>query len=636
MYFENTYGESFDKAWKKLNKQTHAYELCELDGVGDQTDEAEFNKKFYSVNTTTTADVSIDPNANVSSLSVLHYIGELHKPQFKMSAYANLWNFGCQLYNSEIAYKMLEAQFNKSIYIHDAHFYHLLPYCFNFSSLSIISMGLSYVDNPKVDPPQHMSSYVHQSISFLSFAGNHLVGATAMSDWLVGLSYFVGKLYAENKNIPTEYLNREIKQNMQAFVFSINQPYRSALQSLFFNISLYDDTFLDKWTQEYTFPDGTHPNKEIVKFLQEMFLDLILSIYEKSPITFPIITACFAVDKDKNILDQKFLKYISEKNCKFGFINIFAGKTSLLSSCCRLKSDSSHDYFSSFGNGSSQIGSLSVTTINLPRVAFTSKNEDDFIEKLKEMVILTSQVNHVKRYIIKKLIDNNHAPLYNHHYMSLKKQFSTCGLIGIYEAVEILGKSLLKEDGQFFAKKMLDVINEVNDEQQKKYGYPINCEQIPGENVSTKLAQVDKLLGYNKKYVMYSNQFIPLTAEADILDRIKLQGMFDSALSGGSICHLNFADRITPEYMIKIITEAVKKGVVYHAINYLLQVCENHHITVGKNKLCPICSKKITDSYERIVGYTVNTKHWSKTRREYDQPNRVRYSNKEKDLTPSQ
>ena len=69
----------------------------------------------------------------------------------------------------------------------------------------------------------------------------------------------------------------------------------------------------------------------------------------------------------------------------------------------------------------------------------------------------------------------------------------------------------------------------------------------------------------------------------------------------------------------------VKKGVVYHAINYNLQRCENGHMTVGKNNICSICGKLITDNFTRAVGFLVNTKNLHKIRREFDYPNRQFY-----------
>jgi ribonucleoside-triphosphate reductase len=255
-----------------------------------------------------------------------------------------------------------------------------------------------------------------------------------------------------------------------------------------------------------------------------------------------------------------------------------------------------------------------------------SKNREDFLENVQEYTELASKINHVKRYIIRKRIESGHYPLYTLGFMDIKRQYSTCGLVGINEACEILKTDIMTKEGQQLVIDALDIINKVNSIQEKKYKYPHNVEQVPAESAAIKLAEADKLLGYNTKYKLYSNQFIPLISEADFYDRIKLQGMFDKHLSGGAIAHLNIVDRIKDvNYMAKIIEHAVTQGVVYFAINYNLQDCAKGHITVGKNDKCPQCGSPITGNYERVVGFLVKVNNWHPVRRTEDYPNRVRY-----------
>ena len=88
-----------------------------------------------------------------------------------------------------------------------------------------------------------------------------------------------------------------------------------------------------------------------------------------TPCTFPVTTACLSVDGEREILDKDFLKLVCEENKEFGFINFFAGETSVLSSCCRLRSDTKKEYFNQFGAGGTKIGSLGVVIINIARIA---------------------------------------------------------------------------------------------------------------------------------------------------------------------------------------------------------------------------------------------------------------------------
>jgi ribonucleoside-triphosphate reductase len=502
--------------------------------------------------------------------------------------------------------------------------------CWNFSCIDIMYLGLPFVTRVTSSSPKHLDTYFNQLMELVAFAGNNQSGATSIADTLIVASYYVDKLYKENKEIPVSFLDNIVKQNIQSFIYRCNQLYRDAAQTAFTNVSLYDDIFLDQFCKDYTFLDNSKPNKETIKTLQRIYIETMNDILEKSPATFPVTTACFSIDDENNIQDEEFLNFISEANMKFGFINIYAGKTSTLSSCCRLRSDINDEFMSSTFGGSSKIGSCSIVTLNLPRLAYTSKTKEEFLEKLKEDVILICKINQIRRYIIKKRIDNKHAPLYNLGFKTLTRQYSTCGLTGINEALEILGMDILKEDGQNFVLEMMKTINDTNSLLSKRYKVPVNCEQVPGETSALKLCKADKLLGYNKNYNLYSNQFIPLTKEADIFDRIKLQALFDKHFSGGSICHLNMVDKITSKpFMKKLIKETIKKGVIYHAVNYNIQKCIDNHITIGKNIVCSKCGKEIVENLTRIVGFLVPVKNWNKERRTIDYPNRVWYNKEE-------
>jgi hypothetical protein len=296
---------------------------------------------------------------------------------------------------------------------------------------------------------------------------------------------------------------------------------------------------------------------------------------------------------------------------------------------CRLRSEKDTEYFNQFGAGGTKIGSLGVVTINLPRLAIrANKDKDIFFEELNLKVSDAIKINAVKRNVLRKRIDNGNQPLYTLGFMDLTKQYATVGLNGINEMVELMGYDILNDDGQKFVVEVLDYINNLNDKATKKYKAPHNTEQTPSESSAVKLAKKDKLLKYQNKYDLYSNQFIPLTVNADMLDRIYLQGLFDSKMSGGSICHINVETEINDEsQIVDLINYCAKNGVIYWAINYNLQKCINGHLTVGKNINCNICGGKITDNYTRTVGFLTNVKNWNKTRREVDYPNRIFYDN---------
>jgi ribonucleoside-triphosphate reductase len=267
-------------------------------------------------------------------------------------------------------------------------------------------------------------------------------------------------------------------------------------------------------------------------------------------------------------------------------------------------------------------------TINLPRLAEKHKNNDinGFLYELEENVRNCARINNIKRKLIHEAINRGYHPLYTLGFIDINRQYSTVGINGFNECIEILGDNILNESGVELGLKIIDTINNENDNCQKRYKFPHNCEQIPAESASIKLAKKDKIMGYNKEYIMYSNQFIPLTTKADMLDRIKLQGIFDKHFSGGSVCHINIENKIkNPKKIIELMKTCAKKGVIYWSMNYIIQECENGHMISGKFDKCNICGGKIVNEYTRTVGFLTNTKNWIKERREHDYPNRQFY-----------
>jgi ribonucleoside-triphosphate reductase (formate) len=628
LYLKTTYEEQFDDLMMYL-KGKYGKELFDMDGIGEQLDLSKFSKKFFSSNVT--ADASIDANANVDDISVIAYNTELPKPFFRLNSYYILWKELKRLYGLLSANSSIESNLTGDIYINDFHGIAAgLPYCFNYSTYDIMTKGLPMVKKIVSDPPKYLYAFKSQLEQFTVIASNSTLGAAGLADLLIVMSYYVSNILKTKSDAHFKFASEEdcwiyVKENLLSFIYTINQPMR-ANQSPFTNVSVYDEYFLEKICGDYIFPDGTTPNMDIVRKLQNIYLNVMNETLERTPVTFPVTTACFSIDEDKNIKDLNFVKFIAKHNKKFGFINIYSGDSSTLSSCCRLRSEQKSEYFNSFGSGSSKIGSLGVCTINLPRIAYKTKSKEEFLNQLKPLVEICAKINNAKRHIVKKRIANGNLPLYTYGFMELSKQYSTTGINGLNEALEILGLDVLNQDGQEFTIDIMNTINDLNNKFQKLYDAPHNCEQIPAENVSIKMASKDRLLKYQNEYNLYSNQFIPLTTNADMLDRIKLQGMFDKHFSGGSICHLNVDTRIDDEKQIEdLIITCAKMGVIYWAINYNIQRCVNSHMTVGKGDKCLICGDEITDNFTRVVGFLTNTKNWHKVRREEDYPNRQFY-----------
>ena len=343
--------------------------------------------------------------------------------------------------------------------------------------------------------------------------------------------------------------------------------------------------------------------------------------------TFPVNTATFYKDNDGEIKDNKFLKLISELNSYNGAFNIYTGPLGSLASCCRLRSDTTKikEYTNSFGAGGVSIGSHRVVTLNLPHIAYESEDDTEFFRRLEYNITAAQDILDIHYNIITENIKKNKLPLYTHNFMTLNKQFSTIGFIGINEACEIQGYDIMDEQGSRFAKRILDKINDFNEQATSIDGRIRNVEQIPGESAAIMFAKKDKILFTGHKYEMYANQYIPLWKNVDVEKRIKAQGIFDSQCGGGAIAHLNVTDSLEPNQMEILITTAAKQGCIYYAINMNNARCSTcGKLFIGKFEKSPCHNAKVIN-YLRVCGFLTPIDNWIPERRkEYE--NRQFYS----------
>lgn len=281
-----------------------------------------------------------------------------------------------------------------------------------------------------------------------------------------------------------------------------------------------------------------------------------------------------------------------------------------------------------FGNGGMNIGSARVITLNLPRIAIRAKgNEEKFMEILEEEANGIRDLMVIHRELLKERVDQGFIqfikPL---SWVSLDRMFATIGEHGIYEANWFMGYDIFREDGQAFTERVLAKLEELTSRYTDETGIVFNIEEIPGESAAVSLAKADKLMfdEDTQPFEMYSNQFVPNIADANVFEKMKLSGKFLEAMSGGGIAHINVDEVIrSPKAMKKLILLAIKYGVPHFAINYGFGICENGHVSVvGNGTRCPICGGKIDDWLTRIIGYFVKVSSWNKVRKDWEFPKR--------------
>lgn len=638
--FSNDFVHALEDLYDKYGE-----EVFEVQGIAHKnTDLAEFSRSFFSKSTKNVASVSIDQNANVKEKNIAQYNFENNKAMMKLNSFYLMFTKIRDLFGYDSAVKALDKILNGEIFLSDATNFSL-AYCFSFDLRELLMSGMNFFQgNMKINPPKRSESFFALLIQTTAYISNQIMGAGSYPSFFPILDKFYREEMGENymKNIrsasSSEWLSniKRMRNQFQNFIYSMNFPLRGS-QSVFTNISVMDRGFMEALFSDFLFPDMTRPNIESSIELSKYFFEYFNEIYcVEGVFTFPVMTIAISLDEQNEYIDSDFVDWAAKVNSEKSIANVFQSKPNAFSSCCRLKNEfdkvADSGYQNSFGVGGLSIGSHRVCGLNLPRIALL---EDKNKNTLMDALDVCHKILLAHRDIIKERIDGGFLPLYTHGWMHLKKQYSTIGFVGAYEYLVNKKLSIKNKNG---IKEVLNVLGTIETKikewqiEEKEHGNIYNIEQIPAESMAVRLARLDSILGFNpNKFIMYSNQYIPLVERASIYDRFKIQGQIDAHTSGGAILHLNVDDEISipAERFKEIMNVARQTGTVYFAVNYAYSECAGGHYIVGKKNECPICQKEIINQFTRVVGFITPVNSWQETRKEWEYPKRVFHTNEE-------
>lgn len=612
----------------QFNKMLENYgeEFAKLNGFSDQQlSYTDFIDNF--IDSETVADASVDGNANVGSKDMRTLMNEMPKSHRKLLAYNKIYFELNKKYGFKTANQWLEAEWNKALYLHDADTSTFVHYCFAYDLKDLAEKGLFFLNNFNAEPPKHLSTFVDFVKEYISFASNRSSGAVGLPNLIPYMYYFWMKDCKEG--YATKSPEYYAKQQIQRFIYAVNQPYvRDGMQSAFTNVSVFDSAYLEALFGGSEFPDGTFMIDELenIKDFQKVFMETVADIRQKNMFTFPVLTISL-LRKDGKFADEEFAKWGVKHNMRWNDSNLFIDdNVTSLSNCCRLKSNIDDlGYFNSIGGTALKVGSVKVSTVNLARLALENHTEQDYLVALRDIVELDCKVLDCVRHIIKRNVEKGLLPNFTHGLVDFEHLYNTVGFIGIYETMKSFGYTKQDEFGNTyytdeasnFGKKIFEVIHRTKDQFALDKDYKINCEQIPGEQSAAKLLKADTLL-YPELVVdelpLYGNQFIPLGIKTTIQERVRIASQFDSYCNGGSIAHINIETPFKSfEQAWKMTEYIADQGLTYFAFNTKIQACKNNHAFYGK--ICPECGEPVETEYTRIVGFYTPIKTWSKERK---------------------
>lgn len=584
-----------------------------------QMDFSEFIDGFVDKNV---ADATIDSNANASNKDVRSLISEKDKSHDKLIAFNKIFYEIKKKYGLRTAKEWLETEYNGGFYLHDAHTSTYLPYCYAYDLTKLAKEGLFFLNNYNSEPPKHLTTFLDDVVEYISYMSNRSSGAVGIPNILIWTYYFWKKDCENNYVIKdSDYY---LRQCFQKLIYRLNQPFMRIDQTAFVNMSIFDRNYLISLFGSIEYPDGTLVVDNIEELIehQKVFMEVVSQIRQENMFTFPVFTYSLLY-KDNKFVDEDFARWCSDHNTVWNDSNFFISEdVGVLSNCCRLLSDSKklNAFINSIGGTALSIGSIKVNTINLMRIALESNSEKEFINILKKRTTLCCKTLDIIRYIIKRNIEKGLLPNYQDGGVEIDKQYCTVGILGLYEAVEHFnfvetdefGNKSYNDKGIEFASKIFATINEIKDNFTTEYSF--NIESVPAERAAVILCQKDNLLFENNHKFIYSNQWIPLSEKCTISEKLRLSSILDKKCSGGSIAHINIQSNFpNTDVAWVMLNNIAQAGVIYFAFNSKINECKNHHGFVGTNT-CPVCGEPVFDTYQRIVGYLVPSRSFSKDR----------------------
>jgi ribonucleoside-triphosphate reductase len=373
--------------------------------------------------------------------------------------------------------------------------------------------------------------------------------------------------------------------------------------------------------------------KEIDMF-NKAFLELMLEGDAKGRVfTFPIPTYNITPDFD---WDGAVARKILEMTSRYGipyfanFINSELSPDDVRSMCCRLRLD--NRVLRSRGGGlfgaNPLTGSIGVVTINLPRLGFLAKTEDDFFSRLRKLMQLARDSLQIKRDVLEKMIDLGLYPYSRYYLRSVKERFgyywhnhfNTIGLVGMNEALlNFNGETISTREGQKLAVRVLDFMRDILLEFQEDSGQLFNLEATPAEGTAYRLARMDRELypeiitaGDHTPYYTNSTQ-LPVSFTDDIFSALDLQEDLQTRYTGGTVFHGFLGEKLEDIDTCRKLLQGIlgRYRLPYVTVTPTFSVCKDHGYISGEEYACPSCGKD-TEVWSRVVGFYRPVQNWNK------------------------
>ncbi|GBR76892.1 ribonucleoside triphosphate reductase [Candidatus Termititenax persephonae] len=499
-----------------------------------------------------------------------------------------------------------DAHRNGAIHIHDLS-HAIVAYCCGWSLRQLIKRGFGGVRHKICSlPPRHLDVVVIQMVNFLGSLQMEHAGAQAFSSLDTLLAPFVKV---------DQLTYKQVKQQMQKFIFSLNVPSRWGCQPPFTNVTLdwvcpedmrYEPAIVGGEPQDFAYGDCQKEMDMVNKAFMEVYLE---GDAESRPFFYPIPT--YNITKDF-AWDTENANLLFKLTAKYGvpyfqnFVNSVLKPSDVRSMCCRLQLDLKelkNKTGGLFGAGE-QTGSVGVVTINLPRLGFTSDNKEQFKEQLSTIMDLARDSLEIKRGVVETNLQKGLMPFTRAYLGSYDQHFSTIGINGMHEALQNLlgrGKGIDSAEGKALALEMLHFMRSKLKQYQEETGHLYNLEAAPCESATYRFALRDReqfpgiIQAGTADSPYYTNStHLPVDSTTDIFEALDHQDELQVLYTGGTVVHGFIGESIEDAEVCKRLVKKISENyrLPYFTVTPTFSICPEHgYISGTHHKCCHVVEK---------------------------------------------
>ncbi|MFH1332527.1 MAG: anaerobic ribonucleoside-triphosphate reductase [archaeon] len=296
--------------------------------------------------------------------------------------------------------------------------------------------------------------------------------------------------------------------------------------------------------------------------------------------------------------------------------------------------------------GTIRTGNDLYITLNLPRIAYQSRgNDDKFFELMDERLKKMADMLVLKHSISDNILNNqNLLPFLGQkfdgeQYYQLENTTKTFGYAGLTEAAKFHTGFHLHEDagGQNFGYSVVKYIRDYANEMTKSSGLRFSVIASPAETCAARLSKLDiakfgsknVVISGNDKAPYYTNShMVKMDADVPLSQKVAIEQAYHPLTNGGHIFHIWLGEQSPSADALLDLTKkmCLKTDIGFFAYTKDFTVCNScANFSYGLKNLCPKCQSQNVTGYSRITGY-YQAVHNFNTSKKQELKDRFRYT----------